>query len=68
MIIYWIKMIGIKRVYDGYDPSDGLRFLVDRLWPRGVSKEKAKIDHWYKEIAPGDALRRFFSHARIQVG
>lgn len=50
--------LGIKRVYAPPDPSDGERILVDRLWPRGLSKEKAKIDLWLKDIAPSDALRR----------
>ena len=48
----------IKRVYAPADRSDGLRVLVDRLWPRGVAKEKAHIDLWLKDIAPSDALRR----------
>lgn len=48
----------IKRVYDPSARDDGLRILVDRLWPRGIAKEKAQIDLWLKEIAPSDALRR----------
>ena len=55
-------MITIKRVYDKIDRGDGVRILVDRLWPRGLSKEKAKIDVWLKDIAPSDQLRRWFSH------
>jgi uncharacterized protein YeaO (DUF488 family) len=55
-------MIKIKRIYDDADPSDGARLLVDRLWPRGLSKEKAAVDHWLKEIAPSDELRRWFGH------
>ena len=55
-------MIKIKRVYDGPSREDGFRILVDRLWPRGISKEKAKIDLWMKEIAPSDKLRKWFSH------
>jgi uncharacterized protein YeaO (DUF488 family) len=51
-----------KRIYDEPMPGDGLRILVDRLWPRGISKEKAKVDLWLKEIAPSDGLRRWFSH------
>ena len=50
----------IKRVYEPPEPEDGLRVLVDRLWPRGLSREKAQIDLWLKEIAPSDALRRRF--------
>jgi uncharacterized protein YeaO (DUF488 family) len=50
----------IKRVYKLPDDRDGVRVLVDRLWPRGLSREKARIDLWLKEIAPSDALRRRF--------
>lgn len=50
----------IKRVYKSPDDEDGVRVLVDRLWPRGLSREKARIDLWLKEIAPSDALRRRF--------
>ena len=49
----------IKRVYEPAAKEDGLRVLVDRLWPRGIAKEKARVDLWLKEIAPSDALRRF---------
>jgi len=52
----------IKRVYEPSEEDDGFRVLVDRLWPRGVSKEKARIHLWAKEIAPTDDLRRWFSH------
>ncbi|MFQ5848592.1 MAG: DUF488 domain-containing protein [Candidatus Methylomirabilales bacterium] len=55
-------MIRIKRVYEPPDPSDGFRVLVDRLWPRGLAKEKARIDKWQKDLAPSDALRRWFGH------
>jgi uncharacterized protein YeaO (DUF488 family) len=55
-------MVKTKRVYEKADASDGLRVLVDRLWPRGVSKEQAQIDHWMKDIAPSDNLRKWFSH------
>ena len=54
--------IKLKRVYEEYSPHDGFRILVDRLWPRGIKKEKAKIDLWLKEIAPSDKLRKWFSH------
>jgi uncharacterized protein YeaO (DUF488 family) len=53
-------MLQIKRVYDPRDDSDGLRVLVDRLWPRGLTKQAAAIDLWLKEIAPSDGLRRWF--------
>jgi len=55
-------VIRIKRVYDPPDPSDGLRVLVDRLWPRGLKKEEARVDEWRKELAPSDELRRWFGH------
>lgn len=55
-------MLKIKRVYDSPDKGDGFRVLVDRLWPRGVSKEKAHLDLWLKDIAPSDALRKWFGH------
>jgi uncharacterized protein YeaO (DUF488 family) len=52
----------VKRVYEPYHKNDGYRILVDRLWPRGLSKEKAHIDCWLKEIAPTDKLRKWFAH------
>ena len=55
-------MIKVKRVYDQSQKSDGLRILVDRLWPRGLTKEKAGIDLWLKEIAPSNALRKWSHH------
>ena len=54
--------IAIKRVYEESTPGDGARILVDRLWPRGVSKERAKLDLWLKDIAPSTALREWFGH------
>ncbi len=55
-------MVRIKRVYDPPVPEDGRRVLVDRLWPRGVARDEARIDEWLKEIAPSDALRKWFGH------
>jgi uncharacterized protein YeaO (DUF488 family) len=55
-------MIKIKRVYEKPAKEDGWRVLVDRLWPRGMKKEAAKIDVWMKEVAPSDALRKWFGH------
>ncbi|HEV2954543.1 MAG TPA: DUF488 family protein [Xanthobacteraceae bacterium] len=52
------RQFRIKRVYAPAEADDGLRVLVDRLWPRGISKDKARIDLWLKEVAPSDALRR----------
>lgn len=55
-------MFQTKRVYEPAAPGDGYRVLVDRLWPRGLSKENAHVDLWLKEVAPSDALRRWFGH------
>ena len=55
-------MIKIKRAYQPVEEEDGFRILVDRLWPRGLSKEKAKLDLWLKEVAPSDDLRKWFAH------
>ena len=55
-------MIKLKRIYQTPQREDGLRILVDRLWPRGISKEKSRVDLWLKEIAPSDSLRKWFSH------
>ena len=52
----------VKRVYAAPDSADGMRILVDRLWPRGVSKSAARIDLWLKELAPSAALRQWFGH------
>ncbi len=54
--------IRIKRIYEAPSSGDGFRVLVDRLWPRGVSKEEARLDEWLKEIAPSSELRRWFDH------
>jgi uncharacterized protein YeaO (DUF488 family) len=54
--------ISIKRVYDEPASTDGMRILVDRLWPRGVSKDVAALDLWAKEVAPSPALRTWFDH------
>ncbi len=55
-------MLKVKRVYDEPEPGDGLRVLVDRLWPRGMAKSRAKLDLWVKDIAPGAGLREWFGH------
>ncbi|MDE2038442.1 MAG: DUF488 family protein [Elusimicrobia bacterium] len=55
-------MLKIKRVYDDPGPSDGFRVLIDRLWPRGLSKDNAKVALWLKEIAPSMELRKSFGH------
>ncbi len=55
-------MIRLKRVYDPPSPEDGFRILVERLWPRGLKKEDARVDLWLKEIAPSPELRKWFAH------
>ena len=54
--------IKLKRVYEEPDPGDGIRILVDRLWPRGMTREKAALDLWLKDIAPSNELRKWFAH------
>lgn len=55
-------MIKTKRTYEDPEESDGYRVLVDRMWPRGVSKDDAEIDYWAKDISPSDELRKWFGH------
>ena len=52
----------IKRIYEELEPSDGYRVLVDRLWPRGISTERAALDEWCKDVAPSNELREWFGH------
>jgi len=54
--------VRIKRVYDAPDPADGYRVLVDRLWPRGLSRERAALDEWAKDVAPSSGLRTWWQH------
>jgi len=54
--------IQIKRIYDEADAADGFRVLVDRLWPRGISKQRAALDDWLVDLAPSTALRKWFHH------
>jgi uncharacterized protein YeaO (DUF488 family) len=54
--------VRVKRIYDPPEAGDGYRVLVDRLWPRGVSRERARLDEWARELAPSDGLRRWFGH------
>ncbi len=56
------KQVRIKRVYDPPEKADGYRVLVDRLWPRGLTKEKAHVDLWLKDVAPSNELRKWFHH------
>ncbi len=58
-------MFRVKRVYEPAGREDGWRVLVDRLWPRGLTKKKARVDEWVKEIAPSDALRKMFHHEAL---
>lgn len=55
-----LKQLKLKRIYEAPSAQDGVRILVDRLWPRGMSKQKAKLDYWLKEIAPSTELRKWF--------
>jgi uncharacterized protein YeaO (DUF488 family) len=55
-------MIKLKRAYDRVSPTDGTRLLVERLWPRGLSKDKLKLDGWIREVAPTTELRKWFGH------
>lgn len=55
-------MLALKRAYDPAASSDGKRLLVERLWPRGIKKTDLKLDGWVKDVAPSDALRRWFAH------
>jgi len=59
-----MKNISLKRVYDPPDPADGYRILVDRMWPRGFTKEKLQADLWLKDIAPSIALVKWYHHNR----
>lgn len=52
----------LKRAYEAPDPADGVRILVDRVWPRGVTKDKLQIDHWLRDVAPSGELRKWFAH------
>jgi uncharacterized protein YeaO (DUF488 family) len=55
-------MIRVKRIYEKASKTDGKRFLVDRLWPRGLSREAVRLEGWVKDVAPSDVLRRWFGH------
>ena len=55
-------MLKTKRAYEPAETSDGTRFLVDRLWPRGIKKEKLKMEAWLKDVAPSPELRKWFAH------
>ena len=57
-----------KRVYDPADPSDGRRVLIDHVWPRGVTRERARLDEWARDLAPSDELRKWFDHVPERFG
>lgn len=59
-------MITLKRAYEPWARVDGRRFLVERLWPRGISKEKLRVEEWLKEVAPSTELRQWFSHDPVK--
>jgi uncharacterized protein YeaO (DUF488 family) len=54
--------VRIKRAYDAPEPGDGYRVLIDHVWPRGISRERAHLDEWARELAPSDELRKWFDH------
>ena len=54
--------VRIKRAYDEAEPGDGYRILIDHVWPRGISRERARLDEWARELAPSDGLRKWFDH------
>ncbi|HET9145994.1 MAG TPA: DUF488 domain-containing protein [Sphingomicrobium sp.] len=58
--------LGLKRAYEPASPEDGYRILIDRLWPRGVSKEEAALDDWMKDVAPSTELRKWFGHDPVR--
>jgi uncharacterized protein YeaO (DUF488 family) len=60
--------VRLKRVYEPAGPADGYRVLIDRLWPRGVSREKAELDAWEQKLAPGTELRQWFGHDPQRFG
>ena len=60
--------VRLRRVYDQPEPADGRRVLVDRLWPRGLSKSRAALDDWLQAVAPSDELRRWYSHQPDRFG
>ena len=55
-------LVKVKRAYDEISDQDGIRILVDRIWPRGISKQRIKVDYWMKQLAPSTELRKWFNH------
>jgi len=62
IFFHLVNMIKTKRIYDNPSAEDGYRILVDKLWPRGIKKEDAKLDEWAKNLAPSNSLRKWFDH------
>ena len=58
--------VRIKRAYDEAEPGDGYRVLIDHVWPRGISRERARLDEWARELAPSDGLRKWFDHEPVR--
>jgi uncharacterized protein YeaO (DUF488 family) len=56
------RRVKVRRVYEEPDPGDGIRVLVDRIWPRGLTKARAALDEWCKDVAPSDELRKWYGH------
>ncbi|NJC66651.1 DUF488 family protein [Planosporangium flavigriseum] len=61
--VHAARVVRVKRAYDEPDPADGRRVLVDRLWPRGLTKQAAAVDEWLRDVAPSSDLRRWYGHA-----
>ncbi len=57
-----VALVKVKRIYDAAEAGDGYRVLIDRIWPRGVSRERAQVDEWARDLAPSTELRRWFAH------
>jgi uncharacterized protein YeaO (DUF488 family) len=60
--------VHVKRIYDPPERADGYRVLIDHVWPRGVSRERARLDEWARELAPSDELREWFDHVPARFG
>lgn len=60
--------VRVKRIYDVAEPGDGYRVLIDHVWPRGVSRERAQLAEWARELAPSDGLRKWFDHVPERFG
>jgi uncharacterized protein YeaO (DUF488 family) len=58
--------VQIKRAYDDVEPGDGYRVLIDHVWPRGISRERARLNEWARDLAPSDALRTWFDHEPVR--